>query len=96
MSELEKKYLSSLKGKVYKILPMKEEDDKGLKTYINSLCVELEGSVGVSTLPVTSESTEYIRVICVIKWLKENDFTVNVCRREIFKCLNIIETMLGE
>lgn len=90
-------YLNSVVNSVFKILPLFEEKNIGVDTYIESLLFELYGlneSVNVE------HSYEYISLLSTLESVraeigKENSRKSTV-KREIFKCINIIKNMVGK
>jgi len=85
-----KRYLQGTIDKVFKILPLYEEENQTLKDYINSLIIELKGFVSVyGSVGVE----EYMSVISTLQGLqniidkKGNQPTV---KREIFKSIETI------
>lgn len=85
------RYLDSTVNKVFKILPLYEEENSTLESYVESLILELRGfvstygSVGI---------VEYISIISTLEGIqeviskKENQPTV---KREVFKCIETIK-----
>lgn len=84
-------YLNNLVGRVYKILPMKEEDSLTLNTYISSLAHEL---TGFYLAVEKGKQDEYmLRVLLTLENLIDNDNTTSqdIYKREVFKCINLIK-----
>ena len=81
-------FLKKIKNDIFKILPLKEESNSGLSDYIDSVSVQLNGAI--HTYPFLSEDTDYLTVINVINYLKNNDFSTKQCKREVFKCLDVL------
>lgn len=91
MSELNKYvdgYLSAVISKVFKILPMRETNEPSLPVYLDSLCMELTGSVHVFSL--LENDSEYITLIAIICSLRDNPETdTRVVKREVFHSISI-------
>lgn len=88
-------YLHSLINKIFKILPMYEEGDAGLKTYIESLLFRL---YSLEKTVMIKDSYEYISLLSILESIKreiskEGD-RQPVIKREIFNCINVIKNML--
>ena len=79
-------YLISLKGKVYKLLPLREES-KEWEKYLNSVLVELGGLSEIFT-----DKVSLISLVSKLEGLyRLEDFMLY--RRTIFECLNIVEDL---
>lgn len=91
-------FLRSAVGKVYKILPLKEEFDAGdnthLDAYLDSLCCELGGAL--DTFPELRSIPGYISVLNTAKFLSQNDFDHAVCKREVFKMIRLLQQIENE
>ena len=87
-------YLKSLVNSIYKILPLYEESNTGLRIYVESLLFELYGLGKV--VPI-SDSYDYLSLLSNLESLKyqvglDEDKKATV-KREVFKCINIIKNM---
>lgn len=87
-----KDYLNYMINCIFKILPLKEEDNKGLKEYLDSVLIQVLGSI--ETYPELSDNQKYVSIINTLYYLKNNDFTTKQCKRETFKCINILQEMI--
>ena len=89
-------YLNSIVNSVFKILPLYEEDNYGIKTYLESLLLELYNLVTVIQI---EHRYEYISLLATLEAVKSEIFKEEskkpVVKREIFKCINIIKNMVG-
>ena len=81
-------FIKKMKNEIFKILPLKEETNAGLYDYIDSVSVQLNGAL--YTYPFLSEDSDYVAVLNIINYLKRNKFNVKQCKREVFKCLEIL------
>lgn len=88
-------YLDALINSVFKILPLYEERNDGIQTYIESLLFELYGLDKVFDI---KDSYEYISVLSILESIKEEVAKENskkrVIKREVFKCINIIKNTI--
>jgi hypothetical protein len=84
-------YLEYLINKIYKILPLKENNNNTLITYLSSLQVELVGSM--SFIEQLRDNVQYLSVLNTIQYLIDYDFNLITCKREVFKIINIIENI---
>lgn len=93
-------FLSSLTGKIYKLIPLREDQDSGkvvyLEQYVDSLLIELIGAM--ETYDVLKNDKQYISVINTVQYMKHNSMKTSVWRRETFKmlrCIDKIQYALG-
>lgn len=90
-------YLNSIVNSVFKILPLYEEKNVGINTYIDSLLFDL---YGLSKAVDIKFSYEYISLLATLESVKEEalkeDGKKAVIKREVFKCINIIKNMIGK
>jgi hypothetical protein len=90
-------YLNSVINSVFKVLPLYEEENVGLETYIESLLFELYGLDKVVSL---EQSAEYISLLSTLESIKyeiaKSDSKKSTVKREIFKCINVIKNMVAK
>lgn len=90
-------YLNTVVNSVFKILPLYEEKNIGVASYIESLLFELYGLEEAVTV---SHSYEYISLLSTLesikKEIKSDDGKKQTIKREVFKCINIIKNMVGK
>lgn len=90
-------YLNSVVNSVFKILPLYEEQNVGVSTYIESLIFELDGLQDVVSI---KHSYEYISLLSTLssvgKEVVKADSKKPIVKREVFKCINIIKNMVGK
>lgn len=86
-------FLSSLTGKIYKLIPLREDQDMGkrvyLDQYLESLLIELIGAM--ETYDSLKEDKQYISVINTVQYMNHNQMNTSVWRRETFKMLRCID-----
>ncbi len=85
-------YCKSLIGKIYKILPLFEEQSPTLSFYLESILNELTGMY--SLFVDIQDDPQIVSVICSLEFLNKNDFNVQQCKREVFKNINSIEKIM--
>lgn len=83
------RYRSSLIGKIYSILPMKEEKVSTVPEYIESINREL-----IKTIDIFEHCERVLTVVCLLESLI-NEENHDVYRKEVLHCCNII-ARLGE
>lgn len=90
-------YLNSVVNSVFKILPLYEEKNVGVDTYIESLLFEL---YGLEESVAIQHSYEYISLLSTLESVKKEiskeDSKKPTVKREIFKCINVIKNMVGK
>lgn len=84
-------YLQNLINKVYKILPMKEEECETLTSYLLSLENELIGCYEL--WDILCDNSQFLSVINIIKFLSVEDYDTSTCKREVFKAIHLIESV---
>ena len=89
-------YYKSLRGKVFKILPLYEEQNDGLGRYIASLINEMEGFL----YRVKSQDAlqEMLSIIATSESLYDISLFMDVpsdeIKSEIFKCLSVVNRLV--
>lgn len=90
-------YLNSVVNSVFKILPLYEEQNEGVTTYVESLIFELDG---LQDIIMIEHSYEYISLLSTLssvkKELEKENNRKPIIKREVFKCINIIKNMVGK
>lgn len=89
-------YLNGSVNGIYKILPLFEEKNVGVDTYIESLLFHLYKLKKVVLLPY---GHEYVTLLATLESLKDEikkpDSEHAVVKREVFKCINIVKNMVS-
>lgn len=81
-------YINALKNKVYKLLPLREEQLSWEK-HLNTILIELSGFDSL-----TLNETKMITVLSKLEALRSiEDF--GVYRKTVFECLNALEDLKG-
>lgn len=81
-------YIQSLFGKIYKMLPIFEENKEALPIYAKSLAIELIGAT--FTFPVLKTEKHYIDIINIVNYIAENDIDHFTCKKQVFKCRDLV------
>ena len=89
-----KAYLKTLIDKVYKILPMKEENSETLHCYLSGLTHELVGCYQLYYELV--DEPRFLSVVNIVKYLETNDYDTATCKREVFKAIKLIQNITKE
>ena len=93
-NEAIKSYLKTLIDKVYKVLPMKEENSETLHCYLTGLTHELIGAYRLHFELV--DEPRFLNVVSIVKYLESNDFDTATCKREVFKAIRLIQNIVKE
>ena len=81
-------YMHSLVNMFFKILPLKEDGESSLGTYIKSLQIEL---IGCSDLIVAIHNdSSFLTLISILQYMLDHpEISVSECKREVFKAISI-------
>lgn len=88
--DLLNKYFDRLVSKVFKLLPLKEEENPTLSSYLESLILELYG--GKELINHLQENPEYLTLLMSLESLNSVNNMI-MYKKEIFKCINIIKKL---
>ena len=81
-------YFRRLVNHFFKILPMRENDEESLTTYMQSLQVELLGCKGLIT--AIHDDSNYLTILAILQYLIDNpDCSVSEVKREVFRAISI-------
>lgn len=87
-------YFSSLVNRVFKILPIKEREEKTLETYLDSLSMELLGCK--SLIPSLGDDGGYLSILASIRYIRDNpDLPLSLVRREVFRTISVCKKIEG-
>jgi|SRR6185312_13523338 len=88
-------YFERLIGGVWKILPLYEEENIGIKSYVDSLT---RGIANLENVIRISCSYEYLSLLTTLKVVEEElakkDSNKAIIKRELFKSIDIIKIMV--
>lgn len=95
--KISKLYIKKLKNRIFKILPLFEEKNEGIATYIDSIIYEVYG------LQYVVEEEVKPLIISILSILKhfhddslKSDVNIRQIKREVFHCLDLIEKYYGD
>lgn len=87
-AEILNQYFAYLVNHFFKILPMREQEEKSLLTYMQSFQIELIG--GIEFIPSLRNNASYLTLLSVLQYLIDNpECPVNVVKREVFRAISI-------
>ena len=81
-------YKKRLVGRVYKILPMKEEKCETWEVYIESLLFELVGNKKM--VDDMENNADFISLLSSLEGIMHEE-DISVIKREVFKCLGLVK-----
>lgn len=84
-------YFKFLIGKVWKILPMSEENNIHLKGYMESLQRELIGNMNL--VEELKYDGYFITLLNKIEYLINEEYTHEICRKEVLESVSIVERL---
>jgi len=87
-------FLEATTGKIYKLLPLRENKDPFFFEHLDSLRIELMGAI--RSFPSLRDDFDFLRIVNTINYFLEYDISVDVCRREVFKMLSILNGKLNK
>ncbi len=83
-----KDYFEILVNRFFKILPMRENKEDSLRTYMMSLSIELSGFSCL--VPYYKTNHLFITLLSILEYLIDNqDCDIDIVRREIFHAISI-------
>lgn len=86
--EVLRSYFKRLVNHFFKILPMRENNEESLITYMQSLQVELLGCK--SFISIMETDAEYLTILAILQYLIDNpDCSVTQVKREVFRAISI-------
>lgn len=91
-NELMLRYLERTVGRLYKILPMKEDNEETIHEYLDSLLVEL---VGVELLERLSDQPYYVGILGIVSYLSEHidSCSVKKVKRNVFRAIELCKKL---
>lgn len=84
--------LNRLTGKVFKILPMREENCDTLDEYVKNLLRELINTK--SLIRSLKDEGDLLSLLSTLEGMTSNDVDLDICRSDVFKCMGIIKKMI--
>lgn len=82
------KYLRGLVDRFFKILPLWEDREESLPTYLESLKLELVGFDGL--MKAINDDKDFVSLISILQYLIDNpDTNVRTVKREVFRAISI-------
>ena len=87
-NELMSNYLHTLVNRLFKILPIREQNDASLPVYVQSLQVELLGCQNLIT--TFKNDAVFLTLLSILQYLIDNpDCSVRTVRREVFHAISL-------
>lgn len=96
IESLSKKYLSILKNKIYKILPLIEEENEFIDKYVKTIIDELFGFLWFQKS--LEKDVNFISLMIMMHSIYDDtyfeDYEHQDIRRKVFHCLNLIDKII--
>lgn len=87
-NNLLRNYFANLVNQFFKILPMRENDEDSLVTYMQSLQIELLGCKDL--IPEVRDNPSYLTLLSILQYLIDNpECTIPIVKREVFRSISI-------
>ncbi|MBL4950989.1 hypothetical protein JK635_01885 [Neobacillus sp. YIM B02564] len=90
-SPLFNSYLEVLKNRIFKIIPLMEENNENITRYIESILFEMYGLQNV--INGVKESYNYLSILCGLESILITNKDFKFIRSEIFRLLGLIEKL---
>jgi len=82
-------YFNFLVNRIFKILPISEQEPDTLREYLESLLLELSGSKEL--ISELRNDGSFISLLATLQYFINNDCTHKVYKREVFRCIDILK-----
>lgn len=82
-------YYEFLIGKLFKILPMKEQNCSTLQSYLKSLQRELIGNSRL--LYQLKDEPQFISLLNIIQFFIDEEYNIEDCKSEVFRAISIVK-----
>ena len=94
-TELLSNYLKNLVNRFFKILPIREQNEESLTTYMQSLQAELLGCKGL--VSAIQNDASYLTLLSILQYLIDNpECTVREVKREVFRAISICNKLKAQ
>lgn len=88
-------YFRNLVNHFFKILPIREQNEESLTTYLQSLQAELLGCKGL-IIAIQSDAS-YLTLLSILQYLIDHpECTVRVVKREVFRAISICNKLKAQ
>lgn len=86
-------YLNALVGEIYKILPLKEDEDSGKTVFLSEYLKSLSEDLSSATIlyPVLCKNPYFCKVQLGVIWLLGNSYTQKECKVKVFKLISHVK-----
>lgn len=88
-------YFRNLVNHFFKILPIREQNEGSLTTYMQSLQAELLGCRGL--ISAIQKDASYLTLLSILQYLIDNpECTVREVKREVFRAISICNKLKAQ
>ena len=92
-AELVRNWLMSLVSRVYKILPIRENNEATLGQYMKSLQREMLGTKAL--IRALDSDGRYMSIISILQYMIDYPCDISVTRSEVFKAIDILKKLIA-
>lgn len=90
-----RKYMRGLVDRFFKILPLWEDKEESLQTYLESLLLELKGFNGL--MYAIHDDRDFVTLLAILQYLIDNpDTSERVVKREVFRAISICNKLTAK
>lgn len=94
-SEILHNYFRNLVNHFFKILPIREQNEESLTTYMQGLQAELLGCKGL--ISAIQNDASYLTLLSILQYLIDNpECTVKEVKREVFRAISICNQLKAQ
>lgn len=94
-SEILHNYFRKLVNHFFKILPIREQNEESLTTYMQSLQAELLGCKGL--ISAIQNDASHLTLLSILQYLIDNpECTVKEVKREVFRAISICNQLKAQ
>ena len=94
-AEILHNYFRNLVNHFFKILPIREQNEESLTTYMQSLQAELLGCKGF--VSAIQNDASYLTLLSILQYLIDNpECTVREVKREVFRAISICNKLKAQ
>ena len=94
-AEILHNYFRNLVNHFFKILPIREQNEESLTTYMQSLQAELLGCKGL-VIAIQNDAS-YLTLLSILQYLIDNqECTVREVKREVFRAISICNKLKAQ
>lgn len=86
-------YFDGLRGKIFKILPLKESENAYLHKHLEALFRKLTGAYDV--FEDIGSIPEYNDIVTIVGYMVDHEITVDECRSDMFEMQSLLDRIIA-